>query len=256
MMSTSMHRDYFSDTFALLYLRNMGIAGTVAYSLGVACSFREDIRAFFNHNLKTAAELIEKSTTLLLSKGLLPRAPFIPYPDSVEYVQKESWLNGLVGDRRPLNIAEITQSYLNTLTNSLGQSLMMGFAQVAQSAEVVRHIVRGRDIATKHIEVFTSLLRDDHLPAPTTWETEISSSTEPPFSDKLMLYQTVSLSAVGLGNYGAALSASTRRDLAGIYLRLAAEIGTYADDGAELMIQNKWLEKMPGAVERDALIKT
>lgn len=244
----------FSDSYMLLYLRHMGIAGTVTYGMALASSSRQDIRDFFQHNLKTAAELLEISTAILQSKGIFPRSPFIPYPDSVEYVHKESWLNGLLGDRRPLIAAEITNIYLNIMKNSIGKALMLGFSQVAKNKEVVEYIVRGRDISSKHVEVFSALLRDDQLPAPTTCETEISNSKESPFSDKLMLYHTVFLSTLGIGNYGASLAASMRRDLITVYLRLVGEIGTYADDGAELMIKNEWMEKMPGAIERNALL--
>lgn len=69
-----------------------------------------------------------------------------------------------------------------------------------------------------------------------------------------MLYHTVFLAAVGMGNYGASLAASMRRDLTTVYLRITGEIGTYSDDGAELMIKNDWMEKMPGAIERNALL--
>ncbi|KRF11090.1 DUF3231 family protein [Paenibacillus sp. Soil787] len=244
----------FSDVYMLLYLRHMGIAGTVTYGMALASSSRQDIRAFFQNNLKTTAELLERSTAILQSKGIFLRSPFIPYPDSVEYVHKESWLNGLLGDRRPLIAAEITNIYLNIMKNSIGKALMLGFSQVAKTKEVIEYIVRGRDISSKHVEVFSALLRDDQLPAPTTWETEISNSKESPFSDKLMLYHTVFLSALGIGNYGASLAASMKRDLITVYLRLVGEIGTYADDGAELMIKNEWMEKMPGAIERNALL--
>lgn len=36
-----------------------------------------------------------------------------------------------------------------------------------------------------------------------------------------------------------------RRDLAVVYSRLIAETGTHADDGAELLIKNQWMEKIP-----------
>jgi len=245
----------FSDGFMLRYLRQMGISGVGTYSLALGSSARMDIRQFFNHNLKTAAELLNKATTVLESKGLFTRAPYIEYPETVEYVQKESWLNGVLGDRRPLNAAEIAHLHLNTVTNTIGKVLMLGFAQVAKSEEVIHALIRGRDIATKHTEVFSSVLRDDNVPAPPTLETEVSDSTEAPFSDKLMLFHTTSLCAMGVGDYGMAIATSVRRDLASTYLRLSAEIGTYADDCAGLMIKNQWMEKMPGAIERDALIK-
>lgn len=246
----------FSDTFMLYYLRQMGIAGTTAYSMALSSSARTDIREFFTHSMKTAAELLNKSTTLLLSKGLFVRTPEIPMPTTTELVQKEGWLNGFFGDRRPLNCVEITHLYLNIMTNTLGKALMMGFAQTSSSDDIIQYTIRGRDISTKHVEVFSSLLHDDNLPAPFTLEGTVSNSTIAPFSDKLMLFHTAFLSGLGLGNYGAAIAACTRRDLVTEYVRLAAEVGTYTDDGAELMIKNGWMEKIPGAVERDALIKS
>lgn len=245
----------FSDGFMLLYLRQMGISGLGAYSIALASSARIDIREFFTHNLMTTAELLNKTTTVLESKGLFIRPPYISHPETVEYVQKEGWMNGLFGDKRPLNAAEITHLYMNTVTNTIGKALMMAFAQVAKSKEATNYFIRGRDISTKHIEVFSSLMRDDNIPAPMTWDTEVTDSTVAPFSDKLMLSHTTFLSSLGLTNYGAAIAASARRDLAANYLRLSAEIGTYADDGAALLIKNGWLEKIPGAIERDALTK-
>lgn len=187
-------------------------------------------------------------------KGILPRHPGIPYPEQVEYVHKEGWIKGLTGDRRPIHAAEITHLFMNVMTNCTGQALMMGFSQVAKDKEVIRHLVRGRDIATKHMEVFSSILRDDNLPAPMSWAAEVTDSKTAPFSDKLMLFHTVFLSSLGIGNYGTAMAACARRDVASVYVRLMAEIGTFADDGGELMIRKAWMEKMPGAIERNALL--
>ncbi|TYP69558.1 DUF3231 family protein [Paenibacillus methanolicus] len=243
----------FSDLIMLYYMRQMGIGGTVAYSLALATSTRADLREFFNQNLKTAAELLERATTMLLDKGFYMRAPILA-PAPAEKVRKEGWLNGLLGDRRPLNAVEITHLHLNTLSNGLGKALMIGFSQTAKSKEVRDFTIRARDIASKHIDVFSQFLKDDQLPAPGAFEAEVTASTEAPFTDKFILFHTLSLTAIGIGNYGSAASASPRRDLASAYLRFAAEVGTFADDGAELMIEKGWLEKIPGAIERDALI--
>jgi hypothetical protein len=245
----------FSDEFMLQYIRQMGTAGVTAYSLALSSSARRDIREFYTQNLITTAELLNQAYDVLLSKGLFVRPPSIPTPETAEYVQKEGWLNGFFGDRRPINVVEITHVYLNHLTNGIGKALMIGFSQVAKSKDVADYIMRGRDIANKHIEVFASILRDDQLPASMTWEAEVSGTKEAPFSDKLMLFHTVSLIGIGLGNYGAAVTGSMRRDLATTYIRLTAEVGTYADDGAELLIDKGWLEKIPGAVERDTLVQ-
>ncbi|MBB3108678.1 spore coat protein CotF [Paenibacillus phyllosphaerae] len=244
----------FSDTLMLHYLKQMGTAGMVAYALALTSASRVDIRDFFNHNLKTAAELSEKATTLMLEKGIWVKPPHLTPPQSTEWVHKESWINGLLGDRRPLNAVEITHLFLNVASNALGKAIMMGFAQVAVAQDVKDFAIRARDISSKHIEVFSSTIKDDDLPVPTTLEAEVFDSVASPFSDRLILFHTLSLAATGIGNYGTAAAASPRRDLAITYLRLMAEVGTFADDGAELMIKKGWLEKIPGALERDALI--
>ncbi|MDT8860379.1 DUF3231 family protein [Alkalihalobacillus sp. MEB130] len=245
----------FSDSFMLFYVRQMGIQGLATYSLALGTAARLDIREFFNHNVKTSAELLNNSTTLLQEKGIFTRPPTIEYPETVEYVQKEGWLNGLLGDRRPVNSVEITHLYVNIISNTIGETLMTGFSQVAKTKEIISYLTRARDISKKHVEVFSSLLRDDHLPAPQSTVAEVTGSTEAPFSEKLMLFHTLGLSEMGLSNYGMSVATSNRRDITTAYLRLIAEVGTFADDGAELMIKNEWLEKMPGALERDALGK-
>ena len=246
----------FSDKFILFYLRQMGITGLSAYGVACGCSPRADVRAFYSHNVHTTLELLNRSTDLLLEKGIFVRAPQFPFPETPEFVENAGWLSGWFGDRRPLNAVEVTHLWLNTLTNALGRSLMLGFAQVASSADIRKYFIRGMEISRKHIDVFSSRLEQDQLPPPMTYDVEVTTSKEPPFSEKLMLFHTISLCGVGLANYGAAIGSSPRRDLAMDYARLASEVGTYADDGAELMIARGWMEKIPGVPEREALVNS
>jgi hypothetical protein len=83
----------------------------------------------------------------------------------------------------------------------------------------------------------------------------VTDSTESPFSDKLMMYHTVVLTAIGLGNYGLAVSASPRRDLVTQYTCLASEIGLYDEDGANIMIDHGWMEQPPQSINRYKLAK-
>lgn len=245
----------FSDTLVLYYLRQMGLTGVPSYGLAMGSSFRNDIREFFNHNLKTAAELVNQSTTLLLERGQLTKTPVLPVSGKPEYVHKEGWLNGWFGDRRPVNAVEITHLHLNLLTNSIGKAIMIGFAQVANDKDVVKYTLRGRDLADNMIKVLGAYLQNDNLPVPATMEGEVTNSTRAPFSDKLMLFHTLFLASIGLGGMGNSMAGSPRRDLAAEYARMMPIVGTFADDGAELMIGRGWMEKIPGAIERDALIQ-
>ena len=111
-------------------------------------------------------------------------------------------------------------------------------------------------MATKHVEVFGSLLTKDDLPSPVTWDAEVTQSTVSPFSDKLMMFHTTALIGIGMGYYGTALSTCLRKDVAAVYIRLTAEIGKYSLDGAKMMIDHGWIEEPPKAANRDELAKS
>nr|WP_245628166.1 DUF3231 family protein [Shouchella shacheensis] len=68
-------------------------------------------------------------------------------------------------------------------------------------------------MAAKHVEVFGSVLSEDDLSAPVSWDSEVTTSTVAPFSDKLMMFLTTSLIAIGMGYYGTSMSTTMRRDI-------------------------------------------
>ncbi|MGM0878543.1 MAG: DUF3231 family protein [Bacillota bacterium] len=63
------------------------------------------------------------------------------------------------------------------------------------------------------------------------------------------------LKPLGMGYYGSILGGAARKDLAGAYGRLISETGEFAGDGANIMIDNGWLEKPPSAPDRKDLAK-
>ena len=83
----------------------------------------------------------------------------------------------------------------------------------------------------------------------------ITDSTTPPFSDKLIMFHMALLSSAGIGNYATSAAASQRSDLLLNYERLSLEIAQYAKDGADIMIQNEWLEQPPGTMDKEQLAK-
>lgn len=114
---------------------------------------------------------------------------------------------------------------------------------------------RGKQIAQKHIDIFSDFLKKEELPAPMSWDTAISDSTTPIFSDKLIMFHISAMIAAGNGNYGMAMAASPRRDLGSKYGSLIPEIALYAEDGANIMIKHGWMEEPPQADDRDHLIQ-
>ncbi|MEW9674245.1 DUF3231 family protein [Ammoniphilus sp. 3BR4] len=243
----------FLDTFYLHYMKQMSRIGIGAHGLAISLAARSDIRKFYQDCLQEAVVLDEKVTNVEQSKGLYIRPPFLSSPSKVEFVKKQNFLGHLLGEQRPLLALEITHLYANIQTNALGSALITGFSQAAQSKTVREYMVRGRDIASKHIEVFGSILSGSHLKAPITWNDTVTNSTASPLSDKLMMFHVGAIAAVGIADYGASLAISMRRDLAAHYVRLTAEIAQFAEDGANIMIKNGWMEQPPQAEDRNVL---
>jgi hypothetical protein len=243
----------YSDNLMLTFIKQIGQLGINAYSVAIGLSARKDVYSYFSQCFAEMNKLHEMATDVLLSKGLYIRPPYIPTPDKVEFVNKQTFLAGWFADRRPLTVIEISHLYANIQRNAMGIPTLIGFSQTAQLKEVGQYMVRGKEIASKHVEVFTSILREDDIPAPTTWDGDVMESTTQVFSDKLTMFQVTALNALGIGYYGTSMGVSPRRDIGVQYQRLMAEVALYAEDGANIMIKNGWMERPPQAPDRDKL---
>ncbi|MCZ8518374.1 MULTISPECIES: DUF3231 family protein [Paenibacillus] len=243
----------YSDLFALRYMKYMAAMGTANCAVSLELSARADTRQFFTKALELLVTLFNQASELLLQKGAYIRSPIIPIPEKTEYVKEESFLSGIWGRHRPVTSIELAHISKSLETNSMGRTFILGFAQVARSSEVKNFMARGKEIAEKHEGVFREVLLNDDIPLPSTWDSTISPSTKPPFSDKLMMFHVSVLNATSIANYGASIAGSLRRDLGVTYNRLMTEVLNYADDGAKIMIKNHWLEQPPQAPDRVAL---
>jgi hypothetical protein len=150
----------FHDEMILQYVTNLGIIGMHAYSFAVTQSSRRDIRKHFTSCLQSSAELFNRSADVLQEKGLFIRSPYIPYPGITEFVEKQHFLAGWMGDQRPLTSTEISFLFMNLFRNTLGGALLTGFAQIAQSKQVRKFMARGSEIAKHHSAVFSKFLSE------------------------------------------------------------------------------------------------
>lgn len=245
----------FSDTFVLMYLRQMSILGMTASSMALGFVTREDIFAFHKEVLQSSVKLKYLSRELMLKQGTYVRPPFISIPDKVDFIDSQQFLAGFIGKKRPLTSIEITHLFINIQTNMIGKTLIVGFSQIAQNKEVINYLVRGKQLAQKHIDLFSEILKKYDLPAPMSWDTAVTDITIPIFSDKLIMFHVSAMIAAGVGNYGVAMGASPRRDIALKYATLIPEIALYAEDGANILIKHSWLEEPPQTDDRNELIK-
>lgn len=243
----------YSDIFFLNYIKQMSKIGLAAYGLALSLAARHDVVKFYSECLASITELNNKATNIALSKGVFIRSPYMPMPKNVEYIEQKGFLTDVFGEKRTLLAVEIAHLYANIQTNALGKALIMGFAQVTSSKEVRNFMLTGKELAQKHIEIFSNMLNESDVPSPMTWDGDVLDSTAPPFSDKLMMAHVNVINAVGVGHYGTAVSVSLRADLITTYLRLQAESLAYGKDGLDIMINNRWMEQPPKHVNHEVL---
>ena len=245
----------FSDTFVLMFYRNLSILAMAASGAALGLVTRPDVVDFFKRISKDAMKLQDLTRELMLKQGTYIRPPYISIPDKVDFVKRDHFLAGFFGQKRPITSVEVTHLFSNIQTNMLGKALITGYAQIAQDKEVKEYLVRGRQIAQQHVDLFSEILISEDLPAPMSWDSAVSDSTTPVFSDKLMMFNVSSMVAAGIGNYGMAIAASPRRDIALKYATLLPEIALYAEAGAKIMIKHGWMEEPPQADDRNEIIQ-
>lgn len=245
----------FTDTYMLVYIQTMAIHGTTRYAGAVGVSIREDQRKYFIECTAETMELYDRATQVMLDKGIISKPPVLNNQQKIDFIGKQNYLTGWFGKRRPVSAIEISGIYLNMHKTLMKIVLELGFGQVAQSKEVRYFMERGRKLCERHFDMHASILKEDNLHSPRTFEAEVTDSTVPPFSDKLMLFLVTSLLSAAIGYYGEALAVCQRRDLSAGYARMITEMGLLAEDGMNLLIDNGWIEQPPAATDHENLAK-
>ncbi|NHC43586.1 DUF3231 family protein [Bacillus sp. MM2020_1] len=237
----------FSDSFFLKYIKNLSRVMVVSCGLMYTLSTRKDIREHFRKGLSESTTVFDDVSDVLLDKGLYTRPPIIEPPKKTDFIEDKDYLNGinLLGNQRYLNAVEISHLYVNIEANVIGKALTKGFAQTADLKEVREFMEKSAELSGKIINEHTQFLTGSDLPAPMSSETQVFSSAQPPFSDKLMMFQISILSAAGLSDYATSLATSQRNDLKKHYMDLFVDTAKLAKKAEELIIGNRWKEQPP-----------
>jgi hypothetical protein len=243
----------FFDLFPLSYAYGMSRVGLMTYSILLSNVAREDIRTFFSKCLTSTVDLYNASVQLMLSKGIYDRPSMIPYPDHVEFVTKEGLLSKWFDQKRPLNVLELSEMFFNIERNYFGLILLTGFIQVVKDKQIKKYLIKGKELAQKQIRFLNDTLIKDDLLGTIMINSEVSTSTHSPFSEKLILNLVATLNTQGLTYIGHALATSTRIDLATEYAKLIPEILQFGKEGADMLIERGWMEEPPHAPNRKEL---
>ncbi|SES63998.1 Protein of unknown function [Oceanobacillus limi] len=245
----------FSDIFCLHYLHIMTLHGLLGHTTSLSSSVRKDLRHFYDNCSNEGMSMYHKTTELLLEKGHFQRDPYF-YPDeNPEFISGQKFVVGIFGDKRPLAATEIIALSLNIKKKIMEKSISIGFSQVTQSKEVRKFLESAQNASNQQIQSLSTILKGDNLPVPMSWETEVTISQDPPFSDKLMLYHIGFLLQSAQSYHGAGLASAMRIDLATTYEKIILKNLMITKEWFNLMTKNKWLEEPPLAPDRKRIAK-
>lgn len=246
-------KELFSESYLLTYTRLTNRLILLNYSQAYGVSYRPEIRIFFNECIDTCQEIIQKSSDVLLAKGLLLKSPYIVIPDRVEHVYDKNYYGSLIGSKRPLNALEINYIFDNHFSNLILKTMNLGMGQVVTDEKVNKYLSWGKKIIDKQVKRLRSLLEEEELPSPTTHDFEVTRSKESPFSDKLIMFHITTVTAFSILEYGIGLTNTARKDVAATFARSIVELIHFAKDGTDIMIERGWLEKPPETADRGEL---
>ncbi|MEC1722902.1 DUF3231 family protein [Schinkia azotoformans] len=245
----------FHDVFTLSYIYMMNRLGMINFSYTASNNVRLDVLDFFTECIHTSTEMFGKAVRMMLSKGIYDRPPKMEYPKEIEFVQKDSFLTGFVGKKRPLNAIELSEIFFNIERNYFSVLVMLGFAQVIKDKKLKNHIIKGKTISEKQIKFFNDLLMEEDLLGTVTVGMEVTDSTLSPFSDKLIFEMINVLNSVDINLISHAMSLSMRTDLVAQYTKIISEVMLYAKDTFDIVVEKKWLEQPPLVTNRKKLLK-
>ena len=244
----------FTDDFYLGYLCFMSRLGMHNYTLILSQIARSDIRTYFSKRINENIDLYNNSTNIKLSKGVFIKAPRVEVTQGVQYVKSQSFITDWFGEKRPLLAIEITHIFSNIYANIVGRAITTGFGQVSKDKKVSDYFFEGKDISTERIGELTSILTDEAIPIPSTSDSFVTSSTVAPFSEKLMMSHLAVLVSQGMSSLGMAMADTMRSDLETKYMKYASENMRYGKKGANILIDNMWLQQSPQAVKHENLV--
>ncbi|KGM44983.1 DUF3231 family protein [Neobacillus niacini] len=245
----------FSDAFCLNYLHIMTLHGLLGHTTAFSISVRKDLRDFYDSCDNDAKKMYHQTIELLLDKGLFQRDPLYYAYEHPQFISSYDFKDGFLGKGRTLAATEIISISINLKKSILAKTLSIAFSQVAESNEVKKFLSQSEKTADGQIKALAKILQGDNLPVPKSLETEVTISTDSPFSDKLLMYHMGFLFQAAQTYHGAGLATAMRTDLVTTYEATILQNLMVTKNWFKVMVKNKWLEQPPLAPNRIEIAK-
>ena len=245
----------FTDIFCLNYLHIMTLHGLLGHTTSLSVTVRKDLRDFYDSCDNDAKRMYHQTIELMLEKGTFQRDPLFYPAQNPQFISSQDFKDGLLGKGRRLAATEIIFLSFNLKKSVMSKTLSIGFSQVSQSKEVRKFLEDTEKTSDNQIQSLAKILHKDNLPVPKSTETEVTVSTDSPFSDKLMLYHIGFLFQTAQAYQGAGLAAAMRTDLVTTYESIILKNLMVTKSWFNIMVKNKWLEQPPLAPNRKEIAK-
>ncbi|MGN7177200.1 hypothetical protein BK139_14290 [Paenibacillus sp. FSL R5-0490] len=247
----------YDNGFDIMFLRVLKEVSMGLYTLNMNMTYNKKVLSIYEGLTTVTQKIYKLSTFYLLEKGILALPPKVTMPKNIEYIQSKKYKDGfrLTGDKRALNDLEIGILHHNMEANNIGMQLITGFAQCAQNKEAKKYFLKGKELAKKQIKMMEEILLEGDVQFSATSGATVTTSTVPPFSDKLMMHCIYILNGFSLVGSGTGAFFSLRNDIAMKSMILAKDIYFYAQEGIKIKIKNGWFEEPPQMEDRPGLIR-
>jgi hypothetical protein len=229
----------------------MTLHGLLGHTTALSVSVRRDLRLFYDSCDNDAKKMYHQTIELLLEKGSFQRDPLFYPANNPEFITSNDFLDGILSKKRPLAATEIISISFNLKKSIMAKTLSMAFSQVTQIKEVRKFLKESEDVANGQIKALSKIMQSNNLPVPKSWETEVTTSTSSPFSDKLMMYHIGFLFQAAQNYHGAGLASAMRTDLAVTYESTILKNLMVTKKWFDVMVKLQWLEQPPLAPDRE-----
>ncbi|MDT3762478.1 DUF3231 family protein [Priestia filamentosa] len=242
----------YDNGFDIMFVRLIKEISMAMHTLNLTMLYRKDLREIFRELSIVTQKYFDFCTAYLIERGLIPKSPFVDPVKSIEFVKDASYLGILnpIKGKRSLNTVEMAHIYHAIESNMMGMQMIFGFAQCAETKEVGKFFSKGGELAKSMIKELRNFFLEDNIPVPGIAGGNVTISTIPPFSDKMMLYCVSLFCSFSLGGNSLGTAFSLRNDLPGKLSVFMKDIFQYAHEGAKIMIKHGWMEEPPQIMKK------
>lgn len=244
----------FSDKLTLHTLKLFLSVGISQYSFSLSLAARDDVKALFNAGIQASLSLLNKTDEIALNKGIFMRTPNLPVSEKVEFAEDSDIVGRLIGRKRPMTAIEAASMFNTSLSNYIVKANIMGLSQTMKDDKIRDFYEKVISALKEHTQDLNEKLLVENLLTPSNLNSELSKSTENPFSDRLSLFVAYTLLGDLLGTYAVSKVTVMRKDLILALTHLSNEVTFLAKDAMDIMIKRGWYEEMPKNVDRYDII--